>query len=70
MHTVISEKQGVGFGIGKIVDRDQFHIIIGAFQYRTRHKTTDSAKSVNCYFCHRFSSFEFPIDWLSSANFL
>ena len=59
MDAVIGKKQRIGFRIGEIVDRDQLELVIVAFEDRAGNKPTDPAKSVNCYFCHRYCSFEF-----------
>ena len=53
---VAFEQKGIGLGWCKIVNRDQFQLIIIAFQNRASDQTADATKTVNCYFhCHNFS---------------
>ena len=53
MYAVTFEQQGICLGGCKIVNRDQFQIMVIAFQNRAGDQTADATKTVNCYFhCH------------------
>ena len=58
------EQQGVGLGVGQIVDRDQFQPAVGALEYRARHLAADAAKPVNCNF---YSHLPISYHWFWSA---
>jgi len=47
MDAIALEQQGIRLGIGQIVDRHQFEIVIIPFQDRTRHKASDTPESVD-----------------------
>jgi hypothetical protein len=48
MHTVALEQQGIGLGIGEVVDRDQFKPAIGALEDGARDIAPDASETVDC----------------------
>ena len=55
-HGIVLQQVRQRLGVGKIVDRDEFHII--AVQTRANDIPADAAEAVDSYFhCHFFSCF-------------
>ena len=47
VHRVALEQQGVGLGVGKIVDRHQLQIVAAVFDQRARHQASDASEAVD-----------------------
>ena len=50
VHAVTFEQHGVRFGIGEIVDCDEFKPAVGPFEDRARDEATDASEPVDCNF--------------------
>jgi hypothetical protein len=49
MHAVTLEQQGIGLGIGQIVDRNQFQTAVGALQNGARDVTANATETIDRY---------------------
>mgnify|MGYP000595621858 CR=1 FL=1 len=47
MDRVIGEQQGIGLGIGQIVDRDQFEVVIVALEDGAGDESSDPPETVD-----------------------
>src|SRR5690606_18340625 len=50
VNRIVGEEQRVGLGVGQVVDRDEFQIVIIALEDGTRDKPPDPSEPVDRYF--------------------